>query len=393
MAYSTFCHVAVTGISAVVPKDEIRLEDELRYFGGDIKKARRVTKMVGIDCRRIAPEGITASDLCAQAAENLFAGMAIAKDSVDVLIFISQGPDYRMPATACILQHRLGLPQSCAAFDVNQGCTAYTYGLWLASSLLESGACRKALLLVGESSARLMDPDNRIVTPVFGDCGTATLLEYSAERQLSWYALGTDGSGFHNLIVPMGGARLPFSGTTDDFERSMRPIKDQSGMPWRLASVYMDGLAIFNFTLDTVPDHLRALMHYAGKKQEDIDWLILHQANRQIAENLAERSGFPAGKAPVATFSKYGNQSGASLPGVVCDALQEKVSNGVVPVLLSGYGVGLSWASAIVCLNRIWCSGIREFVMPRTVPAREELLQYWEKRFSGEKTECEVYED
>jgi 3-oxoacyl-[acyl-carrier-protein] synthase III len=139
MANSTFHHAKIGAISAVVPQNEIRLEDELEYFGGDIKKARRVTKMVGIDRRRVAEPGVLPSDLCRQAAENLFAGCALDVSTVDALVFVSQSPDYVLPATACILQDKLGLPKTCAALDVNQGCAGFVYGLWLASSLAESG--------------------------------------------------------------------------------------------------------------------------------------------------------------------------------------------------------------------------------------------------------------
>lgn len=384
MAFSTFTHARVSGISCVVPKKEIRLEDELRYFNGDIKKVRRTTKMIGIDCRRVADAGVTAADLCQQAAENLLDGMGIARESIDALIFISQGPDYAIPATACILQDKLGLSQGCAAFDVNQGCTGYTYGLWLASSLIESGACRRVLFLVGEASARDMNPDNRIITPIFGDCGTATLMEYTPQPMPSWFALGTDGSGAEALMVPAGHARFPLPSTSQEYIDYIAPVNDKDGNPWYLNSTWMDGGAIFDFTISVVPPHIKELMAYAGKTTQDIDCLVLHQANKQIVHAIAEKAGFPLEKVPTETVTKYGNQSGASLPAVVCDQLHPLVMQESTRVLMAGFGVGLSWTSAILTLDHIWCSGIRLFETPPHLPTQEQQKDYWLRKFAGQ---------
>lgn len=382
MAYNTFSHARVSGISVVVPQQEIRLEDELEYFGGSLKKMERTKKIIGLGARRVADEGVTAADLCQQAAENLLDGMGVARDSVDALIFISQNPDHAMPATACILQHKLRLSKECAAFDVNQGCTAYTYGLWLASSLVEAGASRRVLVLVGESGARYSDPANRVVTPIFGDCGTATVVEYAEQTHISHFCLGTDGSGAEALMVPAGHARFPLPANRDTYADFFAPIKDVNDNPWYLCRVFMDGGAIFNFTMDVVPEHLKDLLRRARYTQEQIDWVVLHQANKQIANAVALKAGFPLDKAPVETVAKYGNQSGASLPSVICDQLCDIVSKGAATVLLSGYGVGLSWASAIVRLDHIWCSGVREYHNPGNLPTGEELAAHWHHKMS-----------
>ncbi len=386
MAYSKFSHVRVSGVSVIVPKREIRLEDELEYFGGSLKKVERTKKIIGLGARRVADEGTTAADLCQQAAENLLEGMKIERNSIEALIFISQGPDHAIPATACILQHKLRLSQDCAAFDVNQGCTAYTYGLWLASSFVESGACRRVLLLVGEAGARHSDPANRVVTPIFGDCGTATLVEYSERADTSYFCLGTDGSGAEALMVPAGHARFPLPADKEAYADFITPIRDANGNPWYLNGTFMDGGAIFNFTMSVVPEHLRAFLQRAAHTPDDIDWAVLHQANRQIANAVAVKAGFPPSKAPTETVAKYGNQAGASLPSVICDQLCDIVSNGAATLLLSGYGVGLSWASAIVRLDHIWCSGIREFKNPGNLPTPAELEAHWrhKMRHNGE---------
>lgn len=377
MSFNSFSHSRITGISVVVPKHEIRLEDELEYFGGSLKKVERTKKLIGLAARRVADEGVTAADLCQQAAENLFEGMQVARDSIDALIFISQGPDHAIPATACILQDKLGITQNCAAFDVNQGCTAYVYGLWLASSLIDSRACRRVLVLVGEAGARATDPANRVVSPIFGDCGTATLVEFAPEETRSWYMLGTDGSGAEALMVPAGHARFHLPADGREYEEFIRPVKDALGNPWYLNSTFMDGAEIFNFTMSVVPDHLKEFMELSGNPVDSLDWVILHQANKQIANAIATKAGIPLHKAPTETVAKYGNQAGASLAAVIADQIAEQVRTGCVRVLLSGYGVGLSWASAIVFLDHIWCSGIREYENPGNLPTQQELKEKW----------------
>ncbi len=392
MALSTFYHAKITGISTIVPPDEICIDDELHYYDNSQKKVDRIKNVVGIDKRRVIKDNITSSDLCQQAAENLLKDMNVDKASIDALIFISQTPDHALPATACILQDKLGLSTSCACFDVNQGCTAYTYGLWLASSLIESKACKKILLLVGEIPSIDNNPANRITSPVFGDSGTATLIEYSEEENISYYALGSDGSGAESLIKPVGKFRCNFTSqigeaqSEEDYKEIaelFKPIIDTNGNPWHLSATYMDGGAVFNFTFSVVPPHIEELMEYAKTKQEDIDYLVLHQANKQIAQAIAKKVGFPLEKAPVETMSKYGNLAGASIPTVICDQLQKQVSKSKAKLLLSGYGVGLSWASAILNVENMYCSNVVDYIYPKNIQSRKDYINYWIEKFKN----------
>ncbi len=386
MTRSTFNHAKISGISAVVPSHEIRLEDELEYFGGDIKKARRVTKMVGIDRRRVAGPGVTPADLCQQAAENLMTDMGLDRGSVDTLIFVCQHTDHLLPATACILQDKLHLSQGCAAFDVNQGCAGYVYGLWLAFSLVESKAASRVLLLAGDGLSRLYDRDNRVVAPIFGDCGTATLIDHTPEAAPSWFALGTDGSGAETLIVPAGGARLPLPSTAESYAQYCEPLLDAQGVPWRLNWTYMDGGAIFDFTLDVVPRHINATLQYAQKAEADIDYFVPHQANRQIMTAIAEKIGFPPEKTPMETFSKYGNTAVATIPTAICDALADDLQGARRRLLLSGFGVGLAWASAVLDLDHIRCTAVQDYVIPSNHPMPEDVLAYWRQKITGRPT-------
>lgn len=369
-----------------MPSHEILLEDEVAYYGGDARKVQRLSRMTGLVARRVSDSAVTAADLCEQAALTLLDGCGAARTEIDALIFVSQSPDYRCPATACILQEKLGLSEHCAAFDVNQGCSGYVYGLWLSSSLVESGAARKVLLLVGEGQSRLTTPaGNRITGMVFGDAGTATLVEYSSEERPSYFSLGTRGSGYDALIIPGGQARIPLLADPAENAVLVEPTVDASGTPWSLTQLYMDGGRVFNFTLDVVPADLRELLAWAGSSPEDVDFLVLHQANLQIISAVAEKAGFPLDKTPYRALSRYGNLSGASIPSVLCDELAGRISGGqAARLLLSGFGIGLSWASCLLHIDNVFCAGVTEFSPPADMQTRAQRVASWRKHLVGD---------
>lgn len=381
--FTTLHNVRVVAVRAAVPSQEVCLDDELEFYGGSARKVARLKATLGMDKRRVCPDGVTASDLCAHAAASLFHAYPDVRETVDALIFVSQSPDWRSPATACELQHRLGLPQDCAAFDVNQGCAGYVYGLWLGGSLVASGAARRVLLLIGDAHPYGRDVRNRITASVFGDGGSATLLERDESAEPMLFGLGTDGSGFETIIVPAGQARLPFIRDAAKNAPLVNATCDPGGNPWQMCETFMDGGAVFNFTMDVVPPHIAALLACAGRTPEDVDWLLLHQANRQIVENLASKSGFALEKAPVASFGKYGNTASASIPVAMCDRFGQEALSG--RVLLCGYGVGLSWASCLCRMNAVDCAPVLDFEADPARPTREALISRWERIFKGEE--------
>lgn len=203
-------NVSIKGISTVVPKTEKRLEDDETLYEGNKKRLKRVMASTGFCCRRVADKNTTSSDLCARAAENLFNNMKYKKEEIQALVFVTQTPDYYMPATASMMQDRLKLSQDVAAFDVNQGCAAYVYGLWIASSLI-AGGLKKVLLLVGDTSSKYTDMFKDGSAPIFGDAGSATILEYDDNAKPIYFNIGTDGSGYDVIITKNGGFRNPVS--------------------------------------------------------------------------------------------------------------------------------------------------------------------------------------
>lgn len=372
----------IAGLRAAVPSNEIRLEDEAEYYGGSLKKVARMKMTLGMDRRRVCPPDVTASDLCACAASSLLVSMPEVKNGIEALIFVSQSPDWNQPATACELQHRLGLPKSCAAFDVNQGCTGYIYGLWLGASLVSCGAARNALVLVGDVNPLGRDPRNRVMAPVFGDGGSATIICRDENAPPMNFGFGTDGSQFETIITPGCQARIPLSRKTAENEVFTELIYDQAGNPWQLEDAWMDGGAVFNFTMDVVPNFLDKILAKAGFRPDEINWLMLHQANRQIVETIAAKAGFPSGKAPADSFGRYGNLAAASIPAAMCDAFGNEKFPG--NTLMCGYGIGLAWGACVCDLRNIDCAPVIDFEADPNRPTRVQRLERWKKIIRGE---------
>lgn len=386
MSYSAFDNVRLKAVSACVPKNEIRIDDELALSGNDQDKLARMKKIAGLDSRRVAPPGVTASDLCVRAARDLFAMSDCGPQSIDCLMFVTQSPDYPVPATSFIIQNELGLSEDCALFDINLGCSGYIYGLYMAANFLASDANKRILLLAGDASSSYINRANRIVAPIFGDAGSASLLESEEGAPSLSFSLGNDGSGYEALIRPGGGYRIPH--LPGDDSEYMKEIADEHGNPWTVGgggNTWMDGKAVFDFTMSRVPEHIKNHLARLNLKPEDLNYLILHQANRQIVKNIMLATGFTPAQTPIETLKKYGNQSVASIPCVICDQLKNVCDAGdPLRMMLCGYGIGFSWGSCVGDFTGLRCGGVVEYDGPEPVMSREERIAYWHKKFSGE---------
>lgn len=382
MAKSEFKHVCIKGISTVAPEKEINIYNEAQYYDNNIKKIDRMRKIVGFYKRRVVEEGITASDLCIDAAKILINEMNINKDSLDAIIFVVQRPDHSAPATSYYIHKQLDLSESCLAFDIRQGCPGWVYGLFVASSMIESGAVKKILLLAGDTPSYGVDLADRNVAPVFGDGGSATLLEYSREEHKSFYNITVKSEGYEAIIKPASGYRLPFKFNDEDNEL-LEYIETKTGNKNRLTDLYMDGMAVFNFTMNTVPENINELIKFANIEKDKIDYLMLHQANKQIVQTISSKLGFEEDKAPYKSFEELGNQSITSIPIAMSYNIKEKLQNANNRILCAGFGNGLAAASCVLNLNKIYCSGIRDYKKDKTHMTRKEYIQYWKKKIKG----------
>ena len=397
MSLSLFRNTRLAAVSAVVPEQTVNLEDELSYYGGSLDKARRLSDVSGLATRRIAPEGVTASDMCVQAARNLFAAREVHKGEIGALLFVSHSPDYLLPASAAIQQNVLELPSSCAAMDMNVGCAGFVKGLWTASGLVESGACSKVLLLVGDTPNRFLDPANRVTSPVFGDAGTAALIERRPDNSVGSpgkgtvmsFLLGSDGGKHEALVIPGGGSRIPQKADEGPDAPFNRKVTDSRGNPWTLGDycqIWMDGMAIYAFGVSVVPPHIRKHLELAGTDTAHLDALLLHQANKVIIEGIAKKTGMPLSRVPYETLPKYGNLGSSSIPALICEhygpgGAGEHEARG--KVMLCGFGAGLAWGSCLLSLEDTAITPVREYAMPDRVSSRDERIAYWHDKFSG----------
>jgi 3-oxoacyl-[acyl-carrier-protein] synthase III len=332
MGLSTLHNVRFAGMATCVPRRVVHnIEDAPPHLRSD---RERLVRNIGIQQRRLCPEWQCFSDLAFDATEKLLAELEWSRDEVDALIVVTQSPDYIIPATSIILQDRLGLAHTTIAFDVNLGCSGYPFGLHIVGSMIASGAIKKALLLVGDKSGTLNDP-------LFSDAGTATALEYDPSAAPMYFDLNSDGSGHKAIILPVGGHREPVG------VQHLIAHKDENGF-WRSAmNLTLDGPAVLSFSTQRIPPAVEKLLGYAGVDKDGIDYFVFHQANRMINETIRKKLGLPAEKVP-STLPDFGNTSGASLPVTMTARLRESLRESQKRLLLCGFGIGLSWGSAIV---------------------------------------------
>ena len=370
MATSSFKYAQVSGIAAVVPERVINIDNEIEYFNNDLKLLERNKKILGLGTRHVVEDGTTVSDLLESAANRLLTGMDCDRSAIDALIVVTTSPDYHYPATACILQHRLGLSEECSCFDIGGlACSAYVHGLWLAHSLVESCSAKRVLVLAGDLTSTHSDRRNRNSNMLFGDAGTATLVERTKDIHLAWFKTGTRGSGWNVLVAPAGGYALPIRGDIADLE-----IKDETGNVWRMYDDIMKGLEVFKFTTEVAPKGIADILAYSGKTIDDVDYFAVHQANKQIVTTVARWAGLPKSKYSAEAFSKFGNCGAAAVTMELANRLE---GGGLKDVCLATFGVGLSWGFALLNLSQCFFNGVGIYKSPRDLPTRAEVVQKW----------------
>jgi 3-oxoacyl-[acyl-carrier-protein] synthase-3 len=317
----------------VVPKKKDILAEKYEdIFGKDV--VEDFSKKVGIVERRISEQEQTASDLAFVAARNLLERKKIDKSEIGILIFVTETPDYRIPATACILHKRLELEKDCIAFDVNLGCSGYVYGFQIVASLLEATGEKYGLLLVGDTLNKAIAPEDRSSAMLFGDGGSATLLKREENAGIIHTACRTDGSGFKSIIIPAGCYRNRGA----DSERRLW----SDGNKRSEYDVYLNGVDVFSFAITEVPAIINEFFDIHNGVKENYDSYILHQANCYILKQIAKRSKLPEKKVPV-SLDRYGNTTATSIPLTICDKYGEAKGQKSLSIFTCGFGVGQSW--------------------------------------------------
>jgi 3-oxoacyl-[acyl-carrier-protein] synthase-3 len=339
MAIFSIDKVSITGLAVAVPKNT-ELNIEYPYHT-DLER-QQFLKTTGIEERRIVNDSTTAADLCYRSAKDLLEELEWDKESIKVLIFISQTPDYLIPGTAPFLQEKLGLSKSTLTFDINLGCSGYVYGLSVIASLLEKTK-GKALLLVGDVSSSIINKKDKTVAPLFSDAGSCTALEYDDNASQMVFNLQSDGKGYEAIKRQDGGMKSPFS------EQSLI-FNDETNR--RGLDMKLNGIDVFNFSRKEVVPNIENLTIAYNIDIETIDYFVFHQANLFMNEHIRKKLKIEASKVPY-SLRKLGNTSSASIPITLINNLGVKLQEKPLKLLLSGFGVGLSWGSSYIQTNKI----------------------------------------
>lgn len=339
MAKFIYKGLGITAMAAAVPKQIIKNYEYTEFFPVD--QVKEVVDKVGVVERRFADENTCSSDLCYAAANQLLIDNDIDRNEIDLLVFLSQTPDYRMPATSIILQHRLGLPKSCAAFDIQLGCAGFSYALAVVYGMMQSPHIRKALVLDGETRSKVYSPKDRRSAFLFGDAGVAALVESDSKFGTSWFSLNSDGSRYDLIMIKGGGYRQMSS-----IETLTEKVVDEYGNIRSDEQGYMRGGDVFNFVIREIPRDIKNTIDFSGLSKESIDYIIFHQANSFINSFIAKKMKLDTSKIPH-TIEKYGNTSSVSVPLTIVSELKNKLEGEKI-LLLSAFGVGMSWSTSII---------------------------------------------
>jgi 3-oxoacyl-[acyl-carrier-protein] synthase-3 len=340
----TMEHVDIKGICSAVPSNHRCSVHEYTKMGESFVKKN--SQAVGVMKRHIAPGSMCASDLACAAIEKLLDSLDWEKQTIDVLIFISQTPDYIIPNTSSVLHHRLKFSQHTIVFDMNLGCSGFIYGLWLISTLMRNGGLKRGLLITADTISKVINQENYELQLLFGDAASATALEHNGDdkRYLDYFSLGNDGCGLNSIMIPQGLFReIHFN---DDI-----PAAIKTSFTGNLNTLRIDGPELMSFVLAEIPKMTQALMQYAQVNISHIDYWVMHQANQLVISSLATKMQVSLDKM-LLSLGEFGNTSSASIPLTICHHASKEMFHNKL-VMLIGFGVGYSWGAALIALSHV----------------------------------------
>lgn len=351
MAFSTVENVSISGVAACVPAQVVE-NSTLPFFKKE--EAEKVIDSTGIERHRVVDDTTCASDLCYHAAEKLLRELKWSRSDIDVLVFTGLARDYIVPHTSAILQQRLGIPSSCMAFDLPFGCPGYIYGLSILSNLLTGKNLKKGLLLSGDTNTTLGSREDKTYVPLFSDAGTATAVEFDpAANNKFYFHLETDGSGAKAIIIEEGGFRNYFN--KDSFALK----EDTPGVRRTGLNTIMQGMDVMMFAISKAPESLINLLQYTGKSVNDIDYFLLHQANKFINERICKKLKLAPSQFS-SNLKDFGNTGPASIPLLMVTNLKRPLQEEKLSLMCCAFGAGLAWGSAFIETNKIICCDLIE---------------------------------
>ena len=327
----------IRGVSYYLPEKVVTNEELVKEFPE--WSVEKVAQKVGVDVRHLAAENETAGDMAEKAARKLFEECDVSPSEIDFVMLCTQSPDYFLPSTACVLQNRLGIPTTSGAFDYNLGCSGCIYGMAMAKGLITAGIAKNVLLLTAETYNKYLHPSDKSNRSIFGDGAAACLISTEGFAEIGEFSLGTDGSGANNLILKTGAARQKTA--TGEF------VEDEEGHVWFDDYLYMNGGNVFNFTLDVVPPMMKEILAKNGLEKELIDYYVFHQANKFMLSTIRKVCGIAKDKFYI-NLATTGN----TVSSTVLIGLKDCLENGTIKagdkVMITGFGVGLSWGGTLL---------------------------------------------
>jgi len=327
----------IKGISYYLPEKVVTNEELLQEFPE--WSVDKVAAKVGVDSRHVSAPDETAGDMAEKAARKLFEEYNVDPKSIDFILLCTQSSDHFLPSTACILQNRLGIPTSAGAFDYNLGCSGCVYGMAMGKSFVDSGLAKNVLLLTAETYQKYLHPSDKSNRSIFGDGAAACLISTEGIAEIGEVVLGTDGSGAKHLIVETGGARQKAAtGVVTEDEDGHQKFDDY---------LYMNGSAIFNFTLDAVPVMMKQILEKNQMEKDDVDYYVFHQANKFMLNTIRKVCVLPKDNFYV-NLSETGNTVSSTVMIGLKQCLEAGTITSGMKVMVTGFGVGLSWGGTIL---------------------------------------------
>lgn len=340
MAYWEIKNVALRGVTGTVPNHPVK-SSEFDFFTQD--DADMFDNTVGILNRYLATDDTCASDLCYDAAERLIAGLGWEKESIDVLVFASVTGDFKTPPTSGILQDRLGLPTTTFVVDLPMGCCGTLYAINVAGNMLSAGTAKRAILLIGDTASRMGSPKDRSRVPLFGDAGMAMALEYDTTAEKIVIEMNTLGSGYKALMTPHGGYRHPITQ-----EESFEYEDFGNGIIRAPKDALINGMDVFSFAITKPPIGVKKMLEEQGlDKDKDVDYFLIHQANKLIVDRIVKKLKLPIEKVPY-DLQEFGNLGGASIPMLMTYNLADDLQTKPLTLVCSAFGLGLTWGTMVL---------------------------------------------
>jgi 3-oxoacyl-[acyl-carrier-protein] synthase III len=342
-----FANKSITGILTIIPQKVVRFDDEIANYSFSESQTKKLKRIMGYEKRHIVDEHTAGSDLVTYGLKYLIDNQYLAKDEIGGIIVVTQSPDYFLPPTSNIIHGNLKLSSEVYCVDINQGCAGYVVGLTQAFMLLNAIGKKKVLLVNVDVLSKKVSKYDRNSNPIIGDGASITIIENTQDDSQIPIEVNMDGSGWNVLQIPAGGFRTPSS------KETAKMVQDSAGNKRSADNLVMRGDDVFNFVQTKVPPMIERLIDSSAIAKEEIDYYVFHQPNKFMLSKLADKLQVPREKVPSNIVENFGNASGVTIPTAITHNLEKELTTGSLKLCLAGFGVGLTWASMIIDINKL----------------------------------------